>query len=41
MDTTAFTLCMDNDIPIIVFDLEKKGNIKIALKGEEIGTIVH
>lgn len=41
MDSTAFSLCMDNDIPIIVFDLEKFGNIKVALAGEEIGTIVH
>lgn len=41
MDSTAFSLCMDNDIPIIVFDLEKFGNIKIALAGEKIGTVVH
>ncbi|MDB4353764.1 UMP kinase [Akkermansiaceae bacterium] len=41
MDSTAFSLCMDNDIPIIVFDLGKHGNIRTALKGEEIGTIVH
>ncbi len=41
MDSTAFSLCMDNDIPIIVFDLEKNGNIDIALKGGEVGTIVH
>ncbi|MGC6426822.1 MAG: UMP kinase [Akkermansiaceae bacterium] len=41
MDSTAFSLCMDNDIPIIVFDLEQPGNIKTALAGEEIGTIVH
>lgn len=41
MDSTAFSLCMDNDIPIIVFDLEKKGNIELALNHQEIGTIVH
>ena len=41
MDTTAFSLCMDNDIPIIIFDLGKKGNIQIALNHGEIGTIVH
>ncbi|MGJ8694842.1 MAG: UMP kinase [Verrucomicrobiaceae bacterium] len=41
MDSTAFSLCLDNNIPIIVFDLEKKGNIEIALNGGEIGTIVH
>ncbi len=40
MDITAFSLCMDNHIPIIVFDLEKPGNITKALLGEEIGTIV-
>ena len=41
MDATAFSLCMDNDIPIIVFDLGQEGNIKVALKREEIGTIIH
>ncbi len=41
MDSTAFTLCMDNDIPIIVFDIGGKGNITKALAGEDIGTIVH
>jgi len=41
MDTTAFSLCQDNDLPIIVFDLGEKGNIQLALSGQEIGTIVH
>jgi len=41
MDTTAFSLCMDNQIPIIVFDLEKEGNIQLALGRHKIGTIVH
>ena len=41
MDSTAFTLCMDNDIPIIVFDIGKNGNITQALAGKEIGTIIH
>lgn len=41
MDSTAFSLCMDNDIPIIVFDLEEPGNIRTALAGKDIGTIVH
>ncbi len=40
MDTTAFSLCMDNHIPIIVFDLEEPGNITTALQGGPIGTIV-
>jgi uridylate kinase len=40
MDGTAIALCKDNDIPIIVFDLSVKGNIRRALMGEPIGTIV-
>jgi len=40
MDATAFSLCQDNNIPIIVFDLEKPENITAALTGEPIGTIV-
>ena len=41
MDATATSLCMDNDIPMIVFDLTQRGNIKRALKGEDIGTVVY
>lgn len=40
MDATATSLCMDNDIPMIVFDLTKTGNIRRALQGEDIGTVV-
>jgi uridylate kinase len=40
MDSTAVSLCMDNRLPIIVFDLMGKGNIKKILKGEKIGTLV-
>lgn len=40
MDSTATSLCMDNNIPIIVFDLTVSGNIKKAVMGEKIGTIV-
>lgn len=40
MDSTATTLCMDNDIPIIVFNLHKPGNIDRVLKGERVGTTV-
>lgn len=40
MDSTAASLCMDNNIPIIVFGLDKPGNIKKAVLGENIGTIV-
>ena len=37
MDATATSLCMDNDVPMIVFDLTKPGNIKAALQGEPVG----
>jgi uridylate kinase len=40
MDTTALSLCMDNNLPIIVFDLLVQGNIRRAIQGEPIGTIV-
>ncbi|MCI8452432.1 MAG: UMP kinase [Eggerthellaceae bacterium] len=40
MDATATSLCMDNDVPMIVFDLTKPGNISRALKGEAVGTTV-
>jgi uridylate kinase len=40
MDTTALTLCMENKLPIVVFDLHKPGNIKRAVWGEPIGTVV-
>ena len=40
MDTTATSLCMDNNIPIIVFDINKKDNLKKIINGENIGTIV-
>ena len=41
MDSTAVSLCMDNDIPIVVFNLADEGNIKRVLLGEEIGTRVY
>ncbi|MFT7624719.1 MAG: uridylate kinase [Myxococcota bacterium] len=40
MDSTAISLCMDNDMPIIVFNLNEPGNIRRAIEGEEIGTMV-
>lgn len=40
MDATAISLCMDNKLPIIVFNLKKSGNIKRIVKGEKVGTIV-
>lgn len=40
MDMTAFTLCNDNKLPIIVFDMNKSGNLKKLMSGESIGTLV-
>lgn len=41
MDTTAISLCKENDLPIIVFNLRKRGNIKRAVLGEDIGSKVY
>jgi uridylate kinase len=41
MDATAFSLCMDNQIPMIIFDLGPAGNVSKALAGGDVGTIVH
>ncbi len=40
MDATAVSLCMDNDLPIVVFDLMGEGNVVRAARGERIGTLV-
>jgi uridylate kinase len=40
MDMTAFTLCQENKLPIIVFDMNKSGNLMNLVKGEEVGTLV-
>ncbi|SMD33213.1 uridylate kinase [Reichenbachiella faecimaris] len=40
MDMTAFTLCQENNLPIIVFDMNKKGNLKAIVAGEEVGTLI-
>ncbi|MDW3211860.1 MAG: UMP kinase [Reichenbachiella sp.] len=40
MDMTAFTLCQENNLPIIVFDMNKKGNLKAIIAGEEVGTLI-
>jgi uridylate kinase len=40
MDSTAISLCMDNNIPVIVFDLTKRGNIVRAVQGKNVGTVV-
>ena len=41
MDSTAITLCMDNSLPIVVFDLLGKGNIRSIVEGATIGTLIH
>jgi uridylate kinase len=40
MDTTAFTLSQENELPIVVFDMNKKGNLLKICEGENIGTVV-
>jgi uridylate kinase len=40
MDTTAISLCMDNKLPIVVFDLREPGNVRRVVLGEPIGTTV-
>ncbi len=40
MDSTAISLCMDNSMPIVVFNLKKKGNIKRVICGERIGSLI-
>lgn len=40
MDTTASSLCMDNDIPLVVFSIMEEGNIRRAVAGEKIGTVI-
>lgn len=40
LDTTAFSLCMDNNVPILVFNLNNEGSIKRAVEGQKVGTLV-
>ncbi|WP_215226268.1 UMP kinase [Echinicola shivajiensis] len=40
MDMTAFTLCQENNLPIIVFDMNKEGNLQNLVKGEDVGTLI-
>ncbi len=40
MDSTAVSLCMDNQLPLIVFNLKEKGNFERVVRGESIGTLV-
>jgi uridylate kinase len=41
MDMTAFTLCNENDLPIIVFDMNEPGNLMRVIKGDQVGTLVN
>jgi len=41
MDSTAISMCMDNNLPIIVFNLKKQGNIRSVITGEKVGTLVN
>jgi len=41
MDSTAISLCKDNNVPIIVFNIKNKGNIRRVIEGEKIGSLVH
>ncbi|NIM91897.1 MAG: UMP kinase [Candidatus Aminicenantes bacterium] len=41
MDTTAISLCKDNDLPVIVFNLKRRGNIKRVVLGQKVGTLVY
>ncbi len=41
MDATAISLCMDNQLPIVVFELLREGNIRRVVRGEAVGTLVH
>jgi uridylate kinase len=41
MDSTAISMCMDNHLPIVIFNIMEKGNIKRVIWGENIGTLVH
>ena len=40
MDLTAFAMCKENNIPVIVFNINKKGNLKGIINGEETGTLI-
>ncbi|HCC52093.1 MAG TPA: UMP kinase, partial [Porphyromonadaceae bacterium] len=41
MDLTATTMCKENNLPLIVFDMDTVGNLRKVVNGEKIGTIVH
>ena len=41
MDTTAISLCMENKLPIVVFNLLRRGNIKEVVLGSKVGSVIH
>ncbi|MQG37981.1 MAG: UMP kinase [SAR202 cluster bacterium] len=41
LDSTALSLCMDNSLPIVVFDIFKSGNLALIITGEHVGTLIH
>jgi len=41
MDLTAFTMCRENNVPIIVFNMNREGNLKKVLEGQNVGTLIH
>ena len=41
MDQTAFALCREGNMPIVVFDMNRPGNLTALLRGEKVGTVVH
>ena len=41
MDLSAIVMCRDNNLPIYVFNMDKLGNLKRVIEGDEIGTLVH
>ena len=41
MDMTAFTLCQENNLPIIVFDMNRPGNLLSVVTGKQVGTLVN
>jgi uridylate kinase len=41
MDLTAFTMCRENNLPVLVFDMNTPGNLRRVLEGEAVGTLIH
>jgi uridylate kinase len=41
MDLTAFTMCRENNVPILVFDMNRPGNLRKVLEGTDVGTLIH